>query len=123
LYFLQEARLLHLLYKSGMGVSTLQKTGKLYLESPNMLFALAQVAPSPGTLRQVFFLIQVSAQHHVAYGNEVDFLVGHTYRFEERVRTKNCRQQQGQPNSWVVKDNMEWPAAGQLPLWLIGFLY
>lgn len=41
LYFLQEARLLHLLYKSGMGVSTLQKTGKLYLESPNMLFALA----------------------------------------------------------------------------------
>lgn len=123
LYFLQEARLLHLLYKSGISVSTLQKPEKVYLENPNMLFALAQVPPSPGTIREVFFLNQVSALHHVAYGNDVDFLVNHTYRFEIGGKDKSTHQLQGQPNSWVVKDNLEWPAAGQLPLWLFGFLY
>lgn len=123
LYYLQEARLLHLLYKDGISVSTLQKPEKVYLDNPNLLYALAQIAPSAGTLREVFFLNQASGIYHVAYGNEVDFIVNQTYLFEVGGMGKSTHQLKGQPKAWVVKDNMEWPTAGQLPLWLFGFLY
>jgi hypothetical protein len=33
------------------------------------------------------------------------------------------KQLTGLKNAWIVKDDMEYPIGGELPLWMFGFLY
>jgi uncharacterized protein len=123
LYFLHEARLLHLLYPEGISVATLQKPEKVYLNNTNLLFALSEEKPLSGTVREVFFNNQLSVGHRVNHASQTDFVINRTYYFEVGGKTKKRKQIAGLPSAWLVKDDLEYPAGNALPLWLFGLLY
>lgn len=123
LYFLSEARLVHLLHKNGISVSTLQKPEKIYMENSNLLFALSDTTPTSGTIREVFFCNQLQTLHAITYTDTADFEVDSKYIFEIGGKNKGSKQIAGKQNAWLVKDDLEYSAGRALPLWAFGFLY
>ncbi|MEO0273114.1 MAG: AAA family ATPase, partial [candidate division WOR-3 bacterium] len=123
LYFLHESRLIHLLYADGISVATLQKPEKVYLNNTNLLYALSENKPSPGTIREVFFCNQLSARNRVNHGKTADFIVNDRYHFEIGGKSKKPNQVKDLPSAWLVKDDLEYPVGRSLPLWLFGLLY
>ena len=122
LYFLHEARLIHLLYPKGYSVAVLQKPEKIYLENTNLLYALSDEEPSVGTVRVVFFNNQISIDHVAFQSQYADFEIDGRH-FEVGGRHKNKKQLKGAQQGWVVKDDIEYPVGHSLPLWIFGFLY
>lgn len=123
LYFLHEARLIHLLFTPTSSVAALQKPEKIFLHNTNLLFSLSEQIPSAGTVREVFFNNQLSVQHRVFQSKTTDFEVDHRYHFEIGGKNKTTKQISGLKNAWIVKDNTEFPVGQSIPLWLFGFLY
>lgn len=125
LQYLGRADLLQLLYSEAKGISLLNKPEKLYLQNPNLAFALIKgKKPNIGSLRETFFLNQTSAVHEVRYPRKSgDFLVDENYLFEIGGAGKSTAQIRGEKNAWLVSDNVEVATSHRLPLWLFGFLY
>lgn len=122
-WFLQEARLIHLLFTPTSGVAALQKPEKIFLNNPNLLYSLSEQEPSQGTVREVFFNNQLSVLHKVHQSKTTDFEVDHRYQFEIGGKNKSARQIAGLPDARVVKDDVEFPVGRSLPAWIFGFLY
>ena len=116
---------MQLLYSEAKGVSLLNKPEKLYLQNPNLAYALAEgSALNRGSLRETFFLNQAGVVHEVRYPRKAgDFLVDQNHLFEVGGAGKSTAQIRSAENAWVVSDNMEVATAHRLPLWLFGFLY
>jgi len=123
LHFLEEARLIDLLYPPNSSISALQKPEKIYLSNTNLLYALSEETPSIGTVREVFFSSQLNVSHRLRATSNTDFLVDDNHFFEIGGKKKSGRQIAALPNAWVVRDDMEYPAGKYIPLWLFGFLY
>ncbi|MCX8478538.1 MAG: AAA family ATPase [Chitinophagales bacterium] len=123
LHYLEQAKLIALLQASGNSTSTLQKPEKIYLNNTNLLYALAEEQVETGNLRETFFLSQLASIAKVAMPRQGDFIVDNKYTFEVGGKGKTKRQIAGIKNAWVVKDDLEFPIAGDLPLWMFGFLY
>lgn len=123
LYFLEQARLIRLLYAEGISVATLQKPEKIYLDNTNLAFALAHSQPDKGNLRETFFYNQLSQDHTVRQSKAADFLIDGTYTFEVGGKNKQQKQIEGVQNSFVVKDDIESAWGNTIPLWVFGFLY
>ncbi|MFN8206066.1 MAG: AAA family ATPase [Bacteroidales bacterium] len=123
LSFLEQARLISLLQPAGKSTAILQKPEKIYLNNTNLLYALAEQQVDTGNLRETFFLSQLSALSKVQMPKQGDFLVGNKYTFEVGGKSKSGKQIAGIKNSWVVKDDLEFPVGNNLPLWMFGFLY
>ena len=124
LYFLEQARLIKMLYSSGISVATRQKPEKLYLDNTTLAYAISVNEPDKGNLRETFFLNQLSYKHTVRYPKQGDFIADEKWTFEIGGKDKKSKQVKAVPNSFVVKDDVAFPAVkGTLPLWLFGFLY
>lgn len=123
LYYLEEARLLHLLQPNNYSVASLQKPEKIYVNNTNLLFALSEEQPNAGTVREVFFYSQVVGQTRICQSKEADFLVGGEYTFEVGGKNKTTTQIKDVDNAWIVKDNIVQPSGKIIPIWLFGFLY
>lgn len=65
LYFLHEARLIHLLFTPALSIAALQKPEKIFLHNTNLLFSLSEQKPLAGTVREVFLNNQLSVRHQV----------------------------------------------------------
>lgn len=122
LLYLAEARLIDLLYPAGISISTLQKPEKIYLNNTNYLYALSEIEPEKGTVRETFFQSLMKVNHTIHTATSVDFLVGDNYRFEIGGKNKS-RKQVIEKDTWIVKDDLEYPGGNSLPLWAFGFLY
>ncbi|MFC3416228.1 ATP-binding protein [Algoriphagus hitonicola] len=122
LQYLAEARLLELQYPEGISVSTLQKPEKIFINNTNYLFALAEKSPEIGSVREIFFQSQLRVNHQISYSKTVDFLVDQEFHFEIGGKNKSRKQITG-GNHFLVKDDLEFPAGKNLPLWVFGFLY
>jgi predicted AAA+ superfamily ATPase len=123
LHFLEQARLIRLLYPDGISVATLQKPEKIYLDNPNLAFALSGDKPDKGNFRETFFFNQLSHAHSVRQSKAADFLVDGIYPFEVGGKNKSQRQVDGLSNAYVVKDDVESSIGPTVPLWVFGFLY
>lgn len=123
LLFLEQAKLISLLQPSGNSIATLQKPEKIYLNNPNLLFALAEQSVEKGNLRETFFHSQLSAISKVTIPKQGDFMVDNKYIFEIGGRGKTQKQISVLKNARVVKDDIEFPAGNILPLWMFGILY
>ncbi len=123
LNFLEQARLIRLLYAEGISVATLQKPEKIYLDNTNLACALSRDRPDKGNLRETFFLNQLSNAHTVRQSKAADFLVDGAYTFEVGGKGKSQKQIEGLPNAYVVKDDIEAGVGRTIPLWVFGFLY
>ncbi|MFN0213316.1 MAG: ATP-binding protein [Saprospiraceae bacterium] len=123
LIYLEQARLIRLISPEGRGLSLLQKPEKIYLNNPNLAFALAGEGNNPGTLRETFFASQVGALHRLTAPPKGDFKVDERWLFEIGGVNKTHHQIADLPESFVVRDGLEFPVGKSLPLWMFGCLY
>ena len=120
---MKKAELLHLLYSSNVSVTKMQKPDKIYVHNPNILYALGS-RENIGTVRECFFVNQLSKGHTVEYGKTSgDFLIDGRITVEVGGKDKSFEQIADIPDSHVFADEMEFPVGKKLPLWLAGFLY
>lgn len=122
LHFLEEAKLIKLLYPAGISVATLQKPEKIYLDNTALAYALAHEQPNKGNIRETFFVSQLQVGHQIHYPAKGDFMIDGKWTFEVGGKDKGRKQLKDVPNSYIIADDTDYPV-GSLPLWLFGFLY
>jgi len=123
LHLLHKAHILRWLSSDTMGINFMNKPDKLYLENTNIAYALKNDRVDIGTIRETFFLNQLSVNHSVSYPKKADFFIDNKYTFEIGGKNKSKKQIKNIENSFIVKDNIEYGNDNILPLWLFGFLY
>lgn len=123
LYYLEKAQIVKWLGRDSFGINYLNKPDKLYLQNTNLAFALADLQPDTGNVRETFFLNQLSVNHTITYPKIGDFMVDDIYLFEVGGRNKTLKQIAGQEKAFVAKDDIEYGFENTIPLWLFGFLY
>lgn len=124
LKYLGDAKVLNLLYSDKKKIGKLSKPDKVYLENPNIMYALAPTKVEVGTLRETFAVECLSESHNVEYGKtQGDFKVDAKYTFEVGGRSKDFSQIAGVEDSYVFADDWDIPDGAKLPLWMLGFLY
>lgn len=123
LHYLDEVHLTKNLFKENTGINLLQKPMKIYLENTNLMYLFTEDIVNKGNLRETFFANQVGYQNRLNYITNTDFLVNEKYTFEIGGKYKTNKQLLGNPNSYVVKDDIEIGREEIIPLWLFGFLY
>ncbi len=124
LKYLGDAKVLNLLYSDKKRIGKLSKPDKVYLENPNIMYALAPTKVEVGTLRVTFAVGCLSESHNVEYGKtQGDFKVDAKYTFEIGGRSKDFSQIAGVKDSYVFADDWDMPDGAKLPLWMLGFLY
>lgn len=124
LKYLGDAKVLNLLYSDKKRIGKLSKPDKVYLENPNILYALAPAKVEIGTLRETFAVDCLSESHVVEYGKtQGDFKVDSKYTFEIGGRSKDFSQIADMKDSYIFADDWDMPDGAKLPLWMLGFLY
>ena len=124
LKYLGDAKVLNLLYSDKKKIGKLTKPDKVYLENPNIIYALAPTKTDIGTIRETFAINSLSESHTVEYGKaQGDFKVDSKYTFEIGGRSKNFSRIAGIEDSYVFADDWDMPDGAKLPLWMLGFLY
>lgn len=124
LKYLGDAKVLNLLYSDKKKIGKLSKPDKVYLENPNIMYALAPTKVEVGTLRETFAVGCLSESHNVEYGKtQGDFKVDAKYTFEIGGRSKDFSQIASVKDSYVFADDWDMPDGAKLPLWMLGFLY
>ncbi|WP_209331252.1 ATP-binding protein [Lunatimonas salinarum] len=119
---LDQAQILLLLRSSTKGISYLQKPEKIYMQNPNFIYLFSPTMANIGSVRETFFLNQLSAVHSVTAPKFGDFMVDDAYVFEVGGASKTTDQLQGIPQSFLALD-IKGGSNRSVPLWLFGLLY
>lgn len=119
---LQRGGLLLLLADNAKSPDNLSRPDKIYINNPTLMYALTSQVDT-GTLRETFFMNQLSQAHEVHYPSAGDFLVDRKYLFEVGGKGKTFDQIKDIDNSFLAIDNTEIGHKNRIPLWLFGFLY
>ncbi len=122
LSFLERADLLATLSAVAKNIKYLSKPDKIYLNNPNLMYALTPNA-NTGTLRETFFLNQLSYVGEVNYPKQGDFLCQQKYLFEVGGHKKTFDQIKDIPDSYLAVDDIETGRRNRIPLYMFGFLY
>ena len=122
LHALQRGGLLLLLSDNTKSIDNLSRPEKIYINNPTLMYALTPHADI-GTIRESFFMNQVSQGHETCYPAAGDFLVDRTYLFEVGGKSKTFKQIKDIDNSYLAIDNIETGSRNRIPLWMFGFLY
>jgi len=121
---LEKGRLIKLLKPSGKRPSKyLNKPDKIYLNNPSLLYALNEREPEEGTLREIFFVQQLSQSHQIESAPKGDFVIEGQYTFEVGGKNKSFQQVANVEDAYVAVDGIEYGYQHKIPLWLFGFLY
>ncbi|RLA64507.1 MAG: 3-dehydroquinate dehydratase [Epsilonproteobacteria bacterium] len=120
LKYLEDAGLMRMLMKTSKGLGSIEKPEKIYMDNTALLFVSnADV----GTVRETFFMNQVSKDHAVIAPKNGDFFVDEKFVFEVGGKGKSFTQIKEMKNSYVAADDIEVGFGNKIPLWLFGFLY
>ena len=122
LSLLESADLLTTLSAVTKNFKYMSKPDKIYLNNPNLMYALTPNA-NRGTLRETFFLNQLSYVGAVNYPKQGDFLVNQKYLFEVGGHKKTFDQIKDLPDSFLAVDDIETGRRNRIPLYMFGFLY
>ena len=120
---LDRANILNLLTANPYGINYLNKPEKIFLENTNLMYAYDEMNVNKGTLRETFFLNQLSVKHKVSYPKDGDFMVDEKYLFEVGGKNKSRKQIVNYENAYIASDEIEYRSGNKIPLWLFGFLY
>lgn len=124
LHHLGRAKILNLLFSGSKNYVKIAKPDKLYLENPNMIYALCSQTPLIGTIRESFAVCMLTANNEIEYGKEKgDFFVNDKYTLEIGGPDKGFGQIIGVDDAYVFADGIEMPSSRKLPLWMLGFVY
>ena len=120
--WLERAQLINILRDDTQGISSLGKVDKIYLNNPNLSYALSDTTPDIGNIRETIFLALTKPNHSVTSSSVADFKIGE-YTFEVGGKNKKQKQIQGIEKAYVVKDDIEYGYLNVIPLWAFGLLY
>lgn len=115
------ADLIHHL-RGGSGMRAVNKPNKLLLANPNLFYVLC-AEPNLGSLRESFFVSQLSYAHQVHYHDQADFMVDEKWAFEIGGAGKTQKQIKSLQNSFLALDDIEVGQGNIIPLWMFGLLY
>ena len=120
--WLDKADLINILRDDVEGYKLLGKVNKIYLNNPNLAYALSDDEPNIGNIRETIFLAWLRATHKVTASSVSDFKVG-KYTFEVGGKKKGQHQIKDVEHAYVVKDDIEYGHLNEVPLWAFGLLY
>jgi predicted AAA+ superfamily ATPase len=120
---LERARLLGLLRNSNENLKHLSKPAKIFLDNPNLAYALGEKNTNIGNLRETFFYNQLRVVDKVTNAVKGDFVVNDKYIFEVGGSNKNFSQIADLPDSYLAVDEMDIGFGSKIPLWMFGLLY
>ena len=120
--WLDKADLINILRDDVEGYKLLGKVNKIYLNNPNLAYALSDDEPNIGNIRETIFLAWLRATHKVTASSVSDFKVGQ-YTFEVGGKKKGQHQIKDLEHAYVVKDDIEYGHLNEVPLWSFGLLY
>jgi len=104
------------------GIRGLGKVEKVYLDNPNLIYALAEDEVNIGNLRETFFFNQTRIRNRVSSSRISDFRIGGR-TFEIGGKSKGMKQIELAEEGYVVKDEIEFSSGNILPLWWFGLNY
>jgi predicted AAA+ superfamily ATPase len=122
LYNLDKAEILELLTVELKNYKKLVNPEKIYLGNTNLMYAFSPKI-DVSTLRETFFIDQLSAVGTVQTPLKGDFLVNGKYLFEVGGESKEFNQIAGTPDSYLAIDGIETGYSARIPLWMFGLLY
>ena len=120
--WLDKAGLVSLLREETQGIRMLGKVNKVYLDNPNLAYALSDTKPDVGNLRETAFFSSLRVKYPVKASPVSDFKVG-KYTFEVGGKSKGKKQVKEVSDAYVVKDDIEYGSRNIVPLWAFGLLY
>jgi len=123
LHLLAKAGLLRMIFSEQHKISSLAKPEKLYLQHPNYYYALGNTNVDKGSIRETFFVNQLSVSNVVESSEIGDFRINNQILFEIGGKTKGFKQIANVSNSYIALDDTEIGIGNKIPLWLFGFLY
>ena len=121
--FLEKAEVIYSIGRKTKGNKIMQKPAKIYLGNTNFFYSLNMQSEEIGTIRETFFISQVSPYHSLILPENGDFIVDNKYVFEIGGKNKGSKQIKGIADAFIVLDDIEFGVFNQIPLWLFGFLY
>ncbi len=121
LNILEDAKMISTLKSPVKALKHISAPDKIYLDNTNMLYALSEDAQI-GTVRETFFMNQLSKSGRVSLPEKGDFKVDGKYLFEVGGRKKSYEQIKDEKNSYLALDSIEIGNGNKIPLWLFGFL-
>lgn len=122
LYTLDRAGLLLLLTRNVKDYKHLVAPEKIFLGNTNLMYALGSVV-NEGTLRETFFLNQLSQNYDVNAPSRGDFMIDGKCLFEVGGKNKTFEQVKDVADSYLAVDGVEIGSGRRIPLWMFGLLY
>lgn len=104
------------------GLRRLGKVEKIFVDNPNLMYALQGRNANTGSLRETFFFNQMRVKNEVTASKNTDFRID-DYIFEVGGAKKGKKQLEGNPNGIIVRDDIEFGHGNIIPLWHFGLNY
>lgn len=120
--FLADAKLISAIDEASTGLSKIVKPSKIYMQNTNLIYAY-EGEPKIGSVRESFFVNQLSATHKIKASKLGDFVVDDKFIFEVGGANKGFLQIKDIENSFIAADGIKVGSGNKIPLWLFGFLY
>lgn len=122
LSLLERAQLIGQLRDDTGGIRGLGKVEKVYIDNPSLMRVLSGGKTDVGNMRETFFYNQMRVKNDVISSRQSDFKV-EKYTFEVGGRKKGKKQIEDIPDSFIVKDDIEFAQGNVIPLWAFGLNY
>ena len=123
LNYLDKANIINIVFSAEKSIKSLSKPEKILLHSTNIFYVFKNEFINKGSLRESFFVNQLSYNHKVNTSKKGDFLIDNKYLFEIGGKSKSYKQIADIKNSFIVADDIEFGFKDKIPLWLFGFIY
>ncbi len=120
--YIEDAGMIAQLRDDTGGIRGIGKVEKVYLDNPNLIYALAESESDTGSLRETFFLNQTRVRNQVISSAISDFRIG-SRTFEIGGKSKGRRQLASAEEGYIVRDGIEFSSGNILPLWWFGLNY
>lgn len=122
LSLLERAQLIGQLRDDTGGIRGLGKVEKVYIDNPSLMRILSGGKTDVGNMRETFFYNQMRVKNDVISSRQSDFKI-EKYTFEVGGRKKGKKQIEDIPDSFIVKDDIEFAQGNVIPLWAFGLNY
>lgn len=122
LVYLEKAGLIAQLRDETGGFRGLGKIEKIFVDNPNLMYALQGDRVNIGSIRETFFYNQMRVNNDVIAAKKTDFRID-DHIFEVGGAGRSQKHLEGNPNGIVVRDDIENGYANIVPLWQFGLNY
>lgn len=122
MYYFEKAGIINQLKDKTEGIRAIGKVEKIYLDNPNLMYAIGTNATEIGNVRETFFFNQMKLEHFVFAHDKADFQIDDSI-FEVGGKNKTKKQIAGLSEAYIVKDDIVFGYQYTIPIWHFGMSY